>query len=635
MTEFARKGREKRRQQQLAQRQARVEKVREFWPTVQHLHNAVRLMANELNMREPRDVKSLIIEAGFTLPTLPPAGPEPTKPAPPKPEKPLYKRGWTILRLFDEMLQHFDPPERDEDEDPSAPPPATEESKVHPAQTWLAWRVFLAAAFGLPPEDLLRNHANGEAMPGYVNAAPEDVPRGAAKIPTGATPEEIFTRCTGRKKWPTWASKVISLIVGRRGGKSYITALIGVYLACCRTYKLKLGTKGMVMILARDKAQAGVIREYVRAMVKTVDFLRETMEDEPTKNIIELKNGITIEIRAVGEAGTRGYTVVAALMDEIAFWPTDPESAKQDKKVMRAMRPATLGVPGSMLIMLSSPYAKRGELYDHWRKNYGREEAKHLSWQADTLSMRPDGSEELVDEIRDFYEEDPESAKAEYGGEFRSDLEAIFSRDALEAVSIPGRYEMGYDRNKRYRAFVDPSGGSSDSYVLAIAHDEERTVAGVKIKLPVLDKVVEWKAKFDPDDVSREVAQICQDYRVFKVVGDAYGGEWPRKALRKHGVNYELSEKTRSELYLEFVPMVNAKLCELLDAEHHRRVVNQFVNLERRVGRTGRDSVDHRQGEHDDIANAVAGVMVSAGTAQRVRGVWRSAKKKQRVARAA
>jgi hypothetical protein len=38
----------------------------------------------------------------------------------------------------------------------------------------------------------------------------------------------------------------------------------------------------------------------------------------------------------------------------------------------------------------------------------------------------------------------------------------------------------------------------------------------------------------------------------------------------------------------------------------------QVTSLERRTARGGRDSIDHAPGAHDDIANAVAGALVTA-----------------------
>jgi hypothetical protein len=41
-------------------------------------------------------------------------------------------------------------------------------------------------------------------------------------------------------------------------------------------------------------------------------------------------------------------------------------------------------------------------------------------------------------------------------------------------------------------------------------------------------------------------------------------------------------------------------------------MVMQLTSLERRTSRGGRDSIDHAPGSHDDIANAVAGALVTA-----------------------
>jgi hypothetical protein len=93
-------------------------------------------------------------------------------------------------------------------------------------------------------------------------------------------------------------------------------------------------------------------------------------------------------------------------------------------------------------------------------------------------------------------------------------------------------------------------------------------------------------------------------YRVFNVFGDAYGGEWPITEFAKHGVTYQLSELNRSQLYLAMIPVLNSKRCELPD---NRRMIEEFRRLERRRGRSGKDSIDHpAYGGSDDIANSVA-----------------------------
>ena len=81
-----------------------------------------------------------------------------------------------------------------------------------------------------------------------------------------------------------------------------------------------------------------------------------------------------------------------------------------------------------------------------------------------------------------------------------------------------------------------------------------------------------------------------------------------REQFRKHGVNYEPSEKPKSELYRDLLPLINSGAVDLLE---HDRLVTQLTSLERRTARGGKDSIDHAPGAHDDVANAVAGALVT------------------------
>ena len=90
-----------------------------------------------------------------------------------------------------------------------------------------------------------------------------------------------------------------------------------------------------------------------------------------------------------------------------------------------------------------------------------------------------------------------------------------------------------------------------------------------------------------------------------KVIGDKYAGEWPRERFREHGVQYEPAAKPKSDLYRDLLPLINSRKIELLDDQ---RLVTQLSSLERRTARSGRDSIDHPPGAHDDVGNSVAGV---------------------------
>ena len=100
---------------------------------------------------------------------------------------------------------------------------------------------------------------------------------------------------------------------------------------------------------------------------------------------------------------------------------------------------------------------------------------------------------------------------------------------------------------------------------------------------------------------------MLRRFGVPKVTGDRYAGEWPRARFREHGIEFEQSARPKSDLYHDLLPLLNARRVELLD---NPRLAAQLVGLERRTARSGRDSIDHAPGGHDDVANAVAGVLV-------------------------
>ena len=162
-----------------------------------------------------------------------------------------------------------------------------------------------------------------------------------------------------------------------------------------------------------------------------------------------------------------------------------------------------------------------------------------------------------------------------------------------------------------YVGFTDPSGGSADGFALAVAHKEHETA--------VLDVVRERRPPFNPEAVVEEFAGVLHSYGVSSVTGDRYAGQWPGEQFMKRGVIYRASDKTKSEIYLESLPLLNGGRVDLLDNE---RLVAQICGLERRTARGGRDSVDHGPGGHDDLANAALGAARLAVGRPRLPIVW-------------
>lgn len=427
--------------------------------------------------------------------------------------------------------------------------------------TWQSWFVVLKAIFGLKMTEEERT---------------------------------LFTQLTGRDTPSIAPAQECWLVCGRRGGKSFIVALIAVFLACFKDYRPSLGPgeRGVLMVIATDRKQARVIMRYVLALIEQVPMLKHMVTRHDSESL-DLDNMVSIEITTASYRTIRGYTVISALCDEISFWRSE-DSANPAEEILGALRPAMSTIPGALLIGLGTPYKRSGPLYDCYKKHYGQD-SPVLVIQADTRTMNPTVSQSVIDRAMEL---DSVAATAEYLAQFRSDVGTFLDADLIERAIEPNRRERVPVTSISYTAFCDPSGGAHDAFTLAIGHrDGERSV---------LDVCRGIKPPFSPESVVKEYATLLKSYRCSSVVGDRYSGEWVVEAFSKEGIHYRHSELTKSECYLESLPLFSQGVVDLLDVPV---MTTELMQLERRTSRSGKDSVDHPPAGRDDHANACCGVL--------------------------
>lgn len=411
--------------------------------------------------------------------------------------------------------------------------------------------------------------------------------------------EEIarFKSLTGRPTAPARPPREFAGVIGRRGGKSRALGVLAAYLASCvdHRYTLAPGERGVVPVLAATKEQAVSAFNFICGSLESSRALCGLIRNK-TADTLSLSTGVDIMVRPASYRSIRGVNAVAAIADECAFWRND-ESLNPDVEIIRALRPSLLNSKGP-LIAISSPYARRGYLWDTYRKHYGKDDSRVLVAQASSETMNPGVDKEWIAEQ---FAEDPVSAEAEFNANFRNDAEAYIDREVVEEAVISGRRELAPESGRHYYGFVDPSGGSGkDSFTAAVGHKD-----GV---IFVVDAIRETKPPMSPEEVCGEYAAFFKSYKVHRITGDNFADEWPKERFRAWGITYEKCETPKSGLYRDMLPVLNSGRLELLD---HPRLINQLCSLERRTGGTGRDIIDHPRGGnfHDDLPNVVAGVV--------------------------
>jgi len=477
------------------------------------------------------------------LDLLPPVKAQAPAPAKPKRRK-TAKTGVSFTTAFDTIFaEHFDP-----------------------LDSFAAWRACGAAVFGEPMTE----------------------------------PElELYRECTGRTTPPTSPFREAHVIVGRRGGKSWFMSAAAVYAACVRPVSLKPGELGVVMLMATDKDQAAEVYRYVRSIVESQ--FSDMVEGRIGKDFVDLNNRVRIKVQVANFRRVRGRKVLMVICDEVAFWWNDETSANPDREVLRAVRPAMLGVKDAALLCISSPYAQRGVLWDAFRRHYGRDDAKVLVWKAATWTMYPGVDRDF---LADEEAADPVAYASEYGADFRTDLASFIGPETWDAAVIKARRSLPYDPTLRHVAYVDTAGGAGkDSATLSItAVKRDKTLATASL--------TEWRPRFSPTAVAEEMANQLKSYGLTIVTGDRFSGDvWP-DLLRKHGITYKVSERNTSEVYAAALPLISSSgRVELLD---HDRLRNQVLALVRRTGPSGKDSITHPPGGNDDLATSTLGALVEA-----------------------
>lgn len=422
----------------------------------------------------------------------------------------------------------------------------------------------------------------------------------------GAEQEDIWAECTGRQRYPGTAFAEVTVIAGARSGKdSRIAAPIVVYEAYYGGHEGAKGEVPVIPLVAQDGPAAHIAFGYVSEYIRASAILARRVEDEK-KSELRLTDvwghPIRISCFACSAKSVRGWSIPVAVMDEVAYFRTE-SGAVVDVAMQRAIRRGMVAFATSRLVKISTPSLKQGVLYDDFEAHFGKDGSRALVWKARTTAMNPSITEARLSEDRAL---DPSAARTEYDAEFANETEGFLPWHWLEQATMLGRHEVGPDLGRRYIAAVDPSGGGTDAFTLAIVHAELDEVTG--LQCPVQDVVRAWagsrRATVDLAGVVAEIAAILRRYGIYAVIGDKYAGDWPKQEFAKHGVSYTKAEVDKSRSYIECEPLFAQRRIQLLDDE---AMLTEFRLLEKRYKLGGKTpTIDHPRGGHDDRANATA-----------------------------
>lgn len=236
---------------------------------------------------------------------------------------------------------------------------------------------------------------------------------------------------------PPVARRTLVVVAGARSGKTLFASLRLLHLALTTPLQLAPGEQAACIYVAPDLKLAKQALRYAVGALKEIPALASLVESETAEGVVLRRGKVPISLEVLpaarGGAATRGRSIVGAVCDELAFF-RDESAVVNDVEVVRSITPRI--VPGGQLIIISTPWAEAGLLYELHRDNFG-DPKRALVAHAPSVLLRPT-LHSIVDLER---EADPDNCRREFDAEFLAGGSELFfdpaTIDAAAAVEFP------------------------------------------------------------------------------------------------------------------------------------------------------------------------------------------------------
>lgn len=366
-------------------------------------------------------------------------------------------------------------------------------------------------------------------------------------------------------------------VCGRRVGKSTMASWLALWYAVTHS-------DSEVLITAKAQRQSMELFNEVKRQIRDSDIAEEQWGiTRDTRTEINFDNGARIMCLPVGNDGSniRGYGTDLLIVDEAAFIPD---------KIFQQVLSQMLAVGESTFVLLSTPFGKKGFLYDRFTDD---------DWY--TLQI-PSWENEFIDD--DFIEEQRRNLtttqfQQEIEGKFVENTDKYFAReDLMNCASGSVRRE---DTNSAYLGVdLASTGGDASVYVsidgngnvfdIEDTHDMPMTDAMGRVR--ELDSYHEYDTiMIDSTGLGQGVVDQIREDLGRKVTGFKFTNE------KKQSLYNTLTNHLQNgDIMFEFVPNENRS---------GNKLVEQCLELEYSYTSTGKLKIEHPSGGHDDYSDAL------------------------------
>lgn len=204
------------------------------------------------------------------------------------------------------------------------------------------------------------------------------------------------------------SARQILLNCSRQAGKSTVTSILALHTAIYRPGSL-------VLLVSPSQRQSAELFRKVTDLLSKLSSAPTRTEDNRLS--LQLENGSRVVSLPSSESTIRGFSAVSLIIED--------EAAFVDDAVHTATRPM-LAVSGGRLVLLSTPYGKRGHFYEAWTTGADWERVRVPADDCPRISR-----EWLATERREVGEW---RFRQEFGCEFVDTVDSVFSSDLVRAA---------------------------------------------------------------------------------------------------------------------------------------------------------------------------------------------------------
>lgn len=433
----------------------------------------------------------------------------------------------------------------------------------------------------------------------------------------------------------------IDCIVGRRGGKSQLVSAIMAYklyrLLNLRSpqeyFGLVSGSPIDLTILAQDAEGSSRLYDKLKEDVNRCSFFApfikgSTSEMTFVSEADRFKRDITPSIKAMSFPCTtnavRGPSSYVLALDEFAFYRN--QVGVNSEEIYKAAAPATMqfkaggvreGKRESMILIITSPNGRIGKYYQLYQSAMRMgNDSDILAFRCSTSEMNPRSD---VAFLKKEFRENPDSFKAEYGGNFLEAAESYVKLATMnECVDLERPNKIQFEDaaiGRKYFWGLD-LGMKHDATALAISHWEpNKTQTGATLVYDYIDRLMVGEGEYvgfkelPLDDLLKWLTHLNRYYPCFKGATDQHGGAMFVQLLESieiHGLELvHLTSGINSQMYLTMKGLMEQRNIRFPNEE---KFLNELKLVEASyVGKYQiRVEAPDEKDAHDDMCDAAA-----------------------------